>query len=144
MELDFSIRSPKRPRSPRNLVEVEPEVPAVPAVPVVPERANRLRAEVDAAFERTCADAPELTTCEAEGRPPTPDHLIEMRMLIEAEDAGVPLAPPAPAAQLRYDLQREDPFKHAGLLREYGGIQGWRALQKQERERRGVCTVSLP
>jgi hypothetical protein len=113
-------------------------------MPATPEHVKRLRTQIDAAFEEACAVAQTPTTeaCVFEDRPPTPDSLMDMRALIENESrATSTVAHPEPP---RHTPRKEDPFKNAGLFREYGGIKGWMALQRQEKERRGVCAVSLP
>lgn len=144
MELDFSVRAASEPAkrscSPISFTEADSDMPSTP------EHVKRLRAEIDTAFEeaRVVAQTPTTETCVSEDRPPTPDHLLHIRMLIDnecQETAPVAHVQPEPP---REATRKEDPFKNAGLFREFGGIKGWMALQRQEKERRGVSTVSLP
>lgn len=65
-------------------------------------------------------------------RPPTPEHLRELRTAIEAEASGAALtvAFQAPLPQ-RQSLQRTTGFApHAGLMREDGGVCAWMAKQR--------------
>ena len=68
---------------------------------------------------------------------PTPDDILNMRAVIDAErDGDVPTA--APVSMNTPPQHKKDPFKHAGIFREYGGIKGWLELKRREKEC-GVC-----
>jgi len=95
--------------------------------------------ELDAAFAEADGGADEARAAPvAASRPGTPPELAELSALIREVSGDTKPAPlehrPPPAI--------EDPFKHAGLMREYGGIKGWLELQRKEREAKGVCVIS--
>lgn len=64
---------------------------------------------------RPCAEAP---------RPATPDELLQLRALIE-DQCGPQSAPPAVFECARGGTVGLRNLKHAGLLREYGGVHKW-------------------
>lgn len=93
-----------------------------------PEHVKRLRVEIDNAFND---DAREVDGFELlsspnpmdEGRPSTPQELLDLREIIESEHPDVPNGPVD--ACMERPEKSEDPFKHAGLMREYGGLKNW-------------------
>lgn len=150
MELDFSIREcveepgekpceealaedasrTKRPFSPAPSSDAH-------TLPSTPDDVKRLREEINSAFdEAVCSDdlsVPMSLFGSEIDRPPTPDDVLNLRALIEAEAEDAPL--PIPIIMDLSPLHNEDVFKHAGLFREYGGIKGWLEMQRKEKER---------
>jgi hypothetical protein len=155
MELDFSIRqSAEAPREESSTDEVassKRSLSPVPSseehtLPSTPDDVKRLRVEIGAAFEEAaCSDemsVPVSLFGEELDRPPTPKDILNLRALIDAEFDGDSLAP-VPVAMDTSPPPREDPFKHAGLFREYGGIKGWLEMQRKEKER-VMCGEDCP
>lgn len=150
MELDFSIRhcveEPcKQPREETSTDEASRSkrslspTPSSDAhtLPSTPGDVKRLREEINSAFEEAvCSDDLSVPLSLFGGeidRPPTPDDVLNLRALIEAEAEDAPL--PVPIAMDVSPPPKEDLFKHAGLFREYGGIKGWLEMQRKEKER---------
>lgn len=93
-----------------------------------PDDVKRLCSQIGSVFElgvsvHPCADDI--------ARPPTPDDLLNLRALIDAEAGGLPTPVPVPVGSS--PPPNENVFKHAGLLREDGGIRGWLKMRKRER-----------
>tara|TARA_B110001452_G_scaffold262955_1_gene263689 strand:+ start:511 stop:975 length:465 start_codon:yes stop_codon:yes gene_type:complete len=153
MELDFSIRhSAEAPREESSTDEVassKRSLSPVPSseehiLPSTPDDVKRLRVEINSAFdEAVCSDEMRVSVFGDElDRPPTPNDILDLRALIDAEFDGDSLAP-VPVAMDMSPPPREDPFKHAGLFREYGGIKGWLEMQRKDKER-GMCGEPCP
>jgi len=157
MELDFSTRkSAEAPREEISTYEVasskRPLSPVTSSeehtLPSTPDDVKRLRVEINYAFdESACSDemsVPMSLFGNEIDRPPTPNDILDMRALIDAEFEfdGNSLAP-VPVAMDTSLPPRDDPFKHAGLFREYGGIKGWLEMQRKDKER-GMCGEACP
>jgi hypothetical protein len=155
MELDFSLRqSAEAPREESSTDEVassKRSLSPVPSseehtLPSTPDDVKRLRVEIGAAFEEAaCSDEMSVSVSlfgDQLDRPPTPKDIIDLRALIDAEFDGNSTTP-VPVAMDTSPPPREDPFKHAGLFREYGGIKGWLEMQRKEKER-GMCGEDCP
>jgi len=100
-----------------------------------PDNIKRLRLEIDEAFEKdnmlVDEGASELLFVpdESNDRPKTPPELLALRELIGGEFVNVtPELTVAQEVQIDRTKMVEDPFKHAGLFSEYGGIKGWMKL----------------
>jgi len=102
--------------------------------------------------------APDTTCCLSEydgsrkreapsrkSRPSTYEHVKRLRTelctgLAEAEERNNPFEHVTPVADTppviptfeQLPRRRADPFKHAGLMREYGGIKAWLDMQRNE------------
>jgi hypothetical protein len=101
-----------------------------------PEHVKRLRMEMDAAFAGAEGGADEVQPAPAVAfRPGTPPELAELSALIREAPGDTKPVPPVPPVPLERNPPpaKEDPFKHSGLMREYGGIKGWLELQRKER-----------
>lgn len=99
---------------------------------------------VEVGSKRGLEQAPPSSSHDSEASmPTTPEHVKRMRAAIDAEseypdtasiytgrDVHTVSAAPAPP--------RDNPFKGAGLLREYGGIAGSRAMSKAEGKKRAA------
>jgi len=126
MELDFSIReSAEEPRKESSTDEVASSKRSLSPVssseehtlPSTPDDVKRSRVEINYAFdEAACSD----------------EMSVPVSLLLGNSPAPVPVAMDASPPP------REDPFKHAGLFREYGGVKGWLDMQRKEKER-GMC-----
>lgn len=146
MELDFSIRQSAEAlceeSSTDEVASSKRSLSPVPSseehtLPSTPDDVKRLRVEINSAFdEAACSDdmsVPVSLFGDELGRPPTPKDILDLRALIDAEFDGDSLAS-GPVAMDTSPPPREDPFKHAGLFREYGGIKGWLEMQREEKE----------
>lgn len=59
-------------------------------------------------------------------RPATPQELLQLRDLIESQSSDVPRGQVDSCMDKPESI--EDPFRHAGLFSDYGGIRGWLAV----------------
>ena len=171
MELDFSIRSTATTLNPIQCSDASDTVdqssssgdslkrdapsPSQESGLSTPEHVKRLRMELDAAFAEAEGVANEVQDVQwvqgvqgvqaatvVSSRPGTPPELAELSALIREASGDAKPAPPEPVPARDVPSGREDPFKHAGLMREYGGIKGWLELQRKEREAKGLCVSS--
>ena len=152
MELDFSIlKSAEKPRNESSTDEVARSKRSLSPIPSSDRQAlsstaedeKRLRANIDSALEEAgCSNdmrMPVYTFSDKLDRPHTPSDILNLRTLINAEFRD-DFPAPVPVAMNMCPPPKEDPFKHAGLFRNYGGINGWLEMQRKDKDRR-MCVV---
>ena len=132
MDLDFSTReSANGTRGGSSTDEVSSSKRPLPPTP---DDVKRLCSQVGSVFELACRSelgVPVHPRGDDIARPPTPDDLLNLRALIDAEAGGFPASVTIPVGSS--PPPNENVFKHAGLLREDGGIGGWLKMRKRER-----------
>lgn len=105
-----------------------------------PEHIKRLRLDINEAFENddmfVDEDAFNLLCLpdSNDERPRTPPELLALREVIGSECVDGTTITQEEIVEPPERL--EDPFKHAGLFREYGGIAGWMKLYGRKKETR--------
>ena len=156
LELDFSIRDTGRVESvegspvnvscsPKRTIDscfgptktVEDDV--ISDTLATPDHIKRMRVEIEDSFNSESSEIDGfdlLASTDAmpveDERPPTPQHLLDLRALINSEHKDVPSGPVDKVIEKPENV--EDPFKHAGMLREYGGLKGFMEMLRNERK----------
>lgn len=149
MSIRHNAEAPCEERSTDEVASSKRSLSPVPSseehtLPSTQDDVKRLRVEINSAFDETvCSDEMRVSVFGDElDRPPTPNDILDLRALIDAEFDGDSLVP-VPVAMDMSPPPREDPFKHAGLFREYGGVKGWLEMQRKYEERR-MCGEACP